>query len=101
VVLVNQQRLKVTGIGTVILKCSTGKTLTLEKVLHVPKASKKLVSVGELTEKGFVMVLHSRAVIHWEGSILHGEKIGRLYRLDIENVIEISDDESSGASNSI
>lgn len=102
VILINRRRLKVIGIGTVKLRCSTGKTLTLEKVLHVPKTSKKIISVGELTEKGCIMILRSRAVIHWQGSILgHAKKLGRLFRLDLDDVIDISDDESSGASNSI
>ncbi|KAJ9568159.1 hypothetical protein OSB04_004125 [Centaurea solstitialis] len=94
--LLNRRRMKVVGIGTVKLRCSNGKTLTLEKVLHVPKMSKKIVSAGELTENGCVIVLHSQAVIHGQGSIFYGEKIDRLYRLDLDHVIDISDDESSG-----
>ncbi|KAJ9539250.1 hypothetical protein OSB04_031983 [Centaurea solstitialis] len=58
--------------------------------------SKKIVSAGELTENGCVIVLHSQAVIHGQGSIFYGEKIDRLYRLDLDHVIDISDDESSG-----
>ncbi|KAJ9548493.1 hypothetical protein OSB04_021036 [Centaurea solstitialis] len=96
--LLNRRRMKVVGIGTVKLKCSNGKTLTLEKVLHVPKMSKKIVSAGELTENGCVIILHSQAVIHGQGSIFYGEKIDRLYRLDLDHVIDISDDESSGDS---
>ncbi|KAJ9553052.1 hypothetical protein OSB04_017097 [Centaurea solstitialis] len=88
--------MKVIGIGTVKLRCSNGKTLTLEKVLHVPKISKKIVYAGELTENGCVIVLHSRVVIHRQGSILHGEKIDWLYRLDLDHVNDISDDESYG-----
>lgn len=99
--LLNRRRLKVIGIGTVKLKCSNGKTLTLEKVLHVPKITKKLVSAGELTENGCVIELHSQVVIHGQGNILHGKKMGRLYLLNLDDVIDISDDESSGDSNSI
>ncbi|KAJ9567197.1 hypothetical protein OSB04_003163 [Centaurea solstitialis] len=72
--LLNRRRMKVVGIGTVKLRCSNGKTLTLEKVL----------------------LLHSQAVIHGQGSIFYGEKIDRLYRLDLDHVIDISNDESSG-----
>ena len=41
VTLINRRRLKVTSMGTVILRCSTGKTLTMEKVLRVPKNPRK------------------------------------------------------------
>ena len=55
----NSSSSKVEGQGKVVLKMTSGKELTLNDVLHVPKIRKNLVSGSLLSKKGFKLVFVS------------------------------------------
>ena len=54
---------KVVGKGTVKLKFTSGKVITLKNVLHIPYIHKNLVSRSLLSKRGFKMVLESEKCI--------------------------------------
>ena len=64
--------------GTVILKFTSGKTVTLSEVLHVLDIRKNLVSGPVLSKKGFRMVFESDKVVRSKAGIY----IGRAYLCD-------------------
>jgi hypothetical protein len=49
----NASRARVLGVGTVILKFTSGKTVLLKNVQHVPSIKKNLVSGSLLCRDGF------------------------------------------------
>ena len=51
------------GQGKVILKMTSGKELTLNNVLYVPKIRKNLVSGSLLSKHGFRMVFESDKIV--------------------------------------
>jgi hypothetical protein len=55
----NNIRTKVIGKGTVVLKFTSGKVLTLVNVLHVPDMAKNLISGDLLNKRGFKLVYES------------------------------------------
>ncbi|PWA92534.1 hypothetical protein CTI12_AA074830 [Artemisia annua] len=55
VILDNNDHVDVAGIGTVVIRFTTGKVLTLSNVLHIPQISKCLVSVSKLDDLGYSM----------------------------------------------
>ena len=55
----NSSSSKVEGQGKVVLKMTSGKELTRNDVLHVPKIRKNLVSGSLLSKKGFKLVFVS------------------------------------------
>lgn len=55
----NQASSEVVGYGTVVLRLSSGKNLTLGEVLHVPDIRKNLVSGSVLVKRGFRLVFES------------------------------------------
>nr|GEW10112.1 hypothetical protein [Tanacetum cinerariifolium] len=63
VMMANHDKADVCGVRTVQMKFTSGKTVTLHNVLHVPTISKSLVSVGKLDEDGFKIIIESRKVV--------------------------------------
>ena len=59
----NSSSSKVEGQGKVVLKMTSGKELTLNDGLHVPKIRKNLVSGSLLSKKGFKLVFVSEKFI--------------------------------------
>ena len=55
----NSSTSKVVGQGTVVLKMTSGKELTLKNVLHVPNIRKNLISGSLLSKNGFKLVFVS------------------------------------------
>ncbi|WCJ29313.1 Retrovirus-related Pol polyprotein from transposon TNT 1-94 [Euphorbia peplus] len=55
----NSATSKIKGVGTVILKMTSGKEVTLRNVLYVPEIRKNLVSGSILSAHGFKMVFES------------------------------------------
>ncbi|WVY91413.1 hypothetical protein V8G54_036927 [Vigna mungo] len=53
--------LKVEGIGSVKIKCRNGLHATLENVLLVPEMKCNLLSVGQLNENGYTVIMGSNA----------------------------------------
>ena len=66
------------GSGTVILKFTSGKTVKLNNVLHVPDICKNLISGPVLSKKGFKMVFESDKMVLSKA----GMYIGRGYLCD-------------------
>ncbi|KAH7864181.1 hypothetical protein Vadar_026696 [Vaccinium darrowii] len=69
----------IAGEGTVVLKMTSGKTLTLNKVLFVPDIRKNLISGSLLSKHGFRMVFESDRVILTKKA---GSYVGKGYMAD-------------------
>jgi hypothetical protein len=54
----NGSHARVLGVGTVILKFTSGKTVLLKNVQHVPSIKKNLVSSSQLCRDGYKLVLN-------------------------------------------
>ncbi|XP_049348562.1 uncharacterized protein LOC125813121 [Solanum verrucosum] len=61
--MVNSAVAKVEGTGKVHLKMTSGKVVTLNRVLYVPELRKNLVSIPVLTKNGFKCVFVSNKVV--------------------------------------
>jgi hypothetical protein len=59
----NGSRASVRGVGTVDLKFTSGKTIQLKNVQHVPSINKNLVSGSLLCRDGFKLVFESNKVV--------------------------------------
>ena len=111
IMLLDDTKKSAVGIGTVELKVSTGCSLTLKDVIHVPDIIKDVISLSKLNIDGFTILFastHSWRMFRHQNSVrFHavGTVVGGLHRLTLwretQEVIEISDDESVGDSNSI
>ena len=55
----NSATSEIQGEGKIILKMTSGKTLTLNNVLYVPKINKNFVSGSLLSKHGFRMMFES------------------------------------------
>ena len=78
---------KVEESETVILKLTSGKSLTLTNVLHVPKIRKNLVSIGLLSKYGFKLVFESDQIIVTKGGVFVGKGyvVNDMLRININN----------------
>ena len=80
-------------IGDVPLNVNDGKVKYLANVLHVPKITKNLVSVGQMVEHGlqvqfncdgcFVEELYNKCRL-----VARGKRMGKMFTLDV-NVLEV------------
>jgi hypothetical protein len=59
----NGSRAHVLGVGTVILKFTSEKTVPLKSVHHVPSIKKNLVSASMLCRDGYKVVLESNKCV--------------------------------------
>ena len=59
----NGSHARVLGVGTVILKFTSGKTVLLKNVQHVPSIKKNLVSGSQLCRDGYKIVFEANKVI--------------------------------------
>jgi hypothetical protein len=71
----NGSRVRVLGVGTVILKFTSEKTVLLKKVQHVPSIKKNLVSGSLLYQDGYKLVFESNKCIMSK----YGTVIGKCY----------------------
>jgi hypothetical protein len=78
----------VLGVGTVILKFTSGKTVPLKSVQHVPSIKKNLVSASMLCRDGYKVVLESnKCVVSKHGTFVgKGYDCGGLFRLSLHDV---------------
>ncbi|GJW76044.1 ribosomal protein [Tanacetum coccineum] len=74
-ILDNNDHVDVAGIGTVVLRFTTGKVLTLSNVLHIPGISNCLVSVSKLDVLGYIMSLGGGACVIKKRDEVIGEGI--------------------------
>ena len=72
----NQTCAKVAGRGNVELNFTSGKTLTLLNVLHVPNIRKNLVSVNLVCKRGFKVVFESDKLILSKNGMFVGKGYG-------------------------
>jgi hypothetical protein len=59
----NKSHVRVLGVGTVILKFTSGKTVLLKNMQHVASIKKNLVSGSLLCRDGYKLVLESNRCI--------------------------------------
>ena len=88
-------------VGTVILKFTSGKTVSLKSVQHVPSIKKNLVSASMLCRDGYKVILESnKCVVSKHGTFIGKEyDCGGLFRLSLHdacnkivNSVNISDE---------
>ena len=71
----NGSHARVLGAGTVVLKFTSGKTVLLKNVQHVPSIKKNLVSASQICRDGFKIVLESNKCV----VLRHGTFVGKGY----------------------
>ena len=83
----NGSRASVQGVGTVNLKFTSGKTVQLKNVQHVPSINKNLVSGSLLCRDGFKLVFESnKVVISKFGTFVgKGYECGGLFHLSLSD----------------
>jgi hypothetical protein len=59
----NGSRVVVQGVGKVDLKLTSGKTLSLNNVQHVPRINRNLISGSFLCHDGFKLVFESKKLL--------------------------------------
>ena len=59
----NSSHARVLGVGTIVLKFTSEKTVLLKNVQHVPSIKKNLVSVSQMCRDGFKIVLESNKCV--------------------------------------
>jgi hypothetical protein len=81
----NNSRASIQGVGTVNLKFTSEKTVQLKNVQHVSSINKNLVSGSLLCRDGFKLVFESnKVVISKYGQFVgKGYKCGGLFRLSL------------------
>ncbi|GKB82857.1 hypothetical protein Tco_0949752 [Tanacetum coccineum] len=93
------------GLRTIQMKFTSGKTVTLHNVLHVPTISKSLVYVGKLDEHGFKIAIKSRKVVITKRGLFMGKGYYQegMYRLNVKNESpkNVSDSNITTVSNQI
>ena len=83
----NGSHARVLGVGTVNLKFTSGKTVQLKNVQHVPTIKKNLVSGSLLCRDDFKLVFESnKCVLSKFGTLLEkGYDSGALFRLSLSD----------------
>ena len=81
----NNQRVDVIGIGTVLLKFTSGKMVTLKNVVHVPTVSMYLVSYSKLVENKFHISREGGKIVFFKRNTFIGKAYRHLgmYRLNL------------------
>jgi hypothetical protein len=84
----NRSHARVLGVGTVILKFTSGKTVQLNNVQHVPSIKKNLVSGSLLYRDCYKLVFESNKCIlsKYKTFVGKGYDSGGLFRLSLHDV---------------
>ncbi|KAI3748019.1 hypothetical protein L6452_10830 [Arctium lappa] len=100
IVTANRGRAVIAGIGTVHLRFSSGKTLTLRNVLHVPTVCKCLVSLSKLDENGIGIAMEAGKIVFHKRQRFFGKAYRQLgmYRLSLFGEGDDSSDASTSES---
>ncbi|XP_073224790.1 uncharacterized protein [Cicer arietinum] len=64
---VDHRNLEVEGAGNMVIKRRNGKTLMIENVLYVPRMKSNLMSIGQLIQKGFQVIMKNDALEMYDG----------------------------------
>ncbi|WVZ71230.1 hypothetical protein U9M48_019842 [Paspalum notatum var. saurae] len=88
----NGSHARVLGAGTVILKFTSGKTVLLKNVQHVPSIKKNLFSGSQLCRDGYKLVFESnKCVLSKYGTFVgKGYDCGGLFRLSLHDDVCIN-----------
>ena len=88
----NHNSAKVFGQGSVELRLTSGKKLTLLNVLHVPEIKKNLVSASLLCKNGFKVVLESGSVVLSKNGIFVGKGYSceGMFKLNVDGINEMN-----------
>ena len=99
----NSATAKVEGRGSIKLKMTSGKELTLKDVLHVPDIRKNLVSGSLLSKNGFKLVFVSDKFVLTKNDMFVGKGYlsDGLFKLNVLTVAPKSGDENSNVSTSV
>ncbi|KAI5323547.1 hypothetical protein L3X38_032619 [Prunus dulcis] len=73
VTLGNDTVAQVRGIGEVELKMTSGKTLTLKDVRHVPAVRRNLISGSSLVKQGYKIVMESNRIVITRNDVFIGK----------------------------
>ena len=81
----NGSHTRVLGVGTVVPKFTSEKTVLLKNMHHVPSIKKNLVSGSQMCRDGFKIVLESnKCVVSRHGTFVEkGYDCGGLFRLSL------------------
>ncbi|GAA0145541.1 hypothetical protein LIER_05715 [Lithospermum erythrorhizon] len=73
------------GEGTVVLRMTSGKEVTLKNVLYVPELRKNLVSGSLLSKHGFKLVIESDKIVHSKSDMFVGKGyvLGGLSKMNV------------------
>jgi hypothetical protein len=84
----NRSHARVLGVGTVILKFTSGKTVLLKNVQHVPSIKKNLVSGSQLCRDGYKLVFEfNKCILSKYGTFVgKGYGSGGLFRLSLHDI---------------
>ena len=85
----NSSTSKVEGKGKVILNVTSGKELTLNDFLHVPKIQKNLVSISLLSKKGFRLVFEFDKFVLTKSGIYVGKGYmsNGLFKMNVMTIV--------------
>jgi hypothetical protein len=89
------------GIGTIIVKITSGKTMLLKNVQHVPSIKKFLVSGSKLCRDHYTLVFESNKCIlsKYETFVGKGYDSGGLFHLSLHDTCNKSANNVSNESN--
>ena len=98
----NSSTSKVVGQGTVVLKMTSGKELTLKNVLHVPDIRKNLISGSLLSKNGFKLVFVSDKFVLTKNDVYVGKGYltEGLFKFNVMTVMRGSANNNNKASTS-
>ena len=93
----NSSTSKIEGTGNILLKMTSGKTLTLKNVLHVPEIRKNLVSTSLLVKNGFKVVFVSDKVVISKNDMYVGKGYlsDGLFKLNVMTINNNKNNDSS------
>ena len=93
----NSSTSKIEGTGNILLKMTSGKTLTLKNVLHVPEIRKNLVSTSLLVKNGFKVVFVSNKVVISKNDMYVGKGYlsDGLFKLNVMTINNNKNNDSS------
>nr|GEV32699.1 retrovirus-related Pol polyprotein from transposon TNT 1-94 [Tanacetum cinerariifolium] len=87
--------LDIAGVGDIVLKTSFGKSWTLKDVRYIPGLKRRLISVGQLDEKGYHVGFGDQQRKVTKGSLVvaRGNKLGSLIGMNMltskDNILDV------------
>eukprot|EP00253_Pinus_taeda_P036666 PITA_36666 len=86
IILGDNMKYPVKGVGNVSLKLNQGNTIHLQDVLYVPNLKKNLVSISAMEDKGYKVTFNNGKVRVWKNNVKDaftlGFRVDSLYQVD-------------------